>query len=107
MKRKQFSEDQIVRIQVKFEQGKSVEELCREYNVARSTIYMWRKKYGGIDKPMLKKYKEMLTFQFDSLLRKRATHLLFQPDRKKLLGNSLFLLVFSRSIPQSGFYKPQ
>lgn len=59
MRRRQFSEDQIVRILEEFEEGKSVEELCREYNVARSTIYMWRKKYGGIDKPMLKKLKEL------------------------------------------------
>jgi len=59
MRRKQFSEDQIVRILEEFEQEKSVEELCREYNVARSTIYMWRKKYGGIDKPMLKKLKAL------------------------------------------------
>lgn len=59
MRRRHFSEDQIVRILEEFEQGKSVEELCREYNVARSKIYMWRKKYGGIDKPMLKKLKEL------------------------------------------------
>ena len=59
MRRKQFKEDQIVRILEEFEKGKSVEGLCREYNVARSTIYMWRKKYGGIDKPMLKKLKEL------------------------------------------------
>jgi putative transposase len=59
MRRRQFSEDQIVRILEEFEEGKSVEEICREYNVARSTIYMWRKKYGGIDKPMLKKLKEL------------------------------------------------
>lgn len=59
MRRRQFSENQIVRILEEFEDGKSVEELCREYNVARSTIYMWRKKYGGIDKPMLKKLKEL------------------------------------------------
>ena len=59
MRRKQFSEDQIVRILEEFERGKSVEELCREHNVARSTIYMWRKKYGGIDKPLLKKLKTL------------------------------------------------
>ena len=59
MRRKQFSEDQIVRILEEFETGKSVEELCREYNVARSTIYMWRSKYGGMDKPLLKKLKEL------------------------------------------------
>jgi len=59
MRRKQFKEDQIVRILEDFEKGKGVEDLCREYNVARSTIYMWRKKYGGIDKRMLKKLKEL------------------------------------------------
>ena len=59
MRRKQFKEDQIVRILGEFEKGKSIQELCREYNVARSTIFMWRRKYGGIDKPMLKKLKEL------------------------------------------------
>jgi putative transposase len=59
MKRKRFSEDQVVRILEEFESGKSVEEICREYNVARSTIYMWRKKYGGIDRPLLKKLKKL------------------------------------------------
>jgi putative transposase len=59
MKRNRFSEDQVVRILEEFESGKSVEEICREYNVARSTIYMWRKKYGGIDRPLLKKLKKL------------------------------------------------
>ena len=59
MRRRQFSEDQIVCILEEFEKGKDVEELCREYNVARSTVYMWRRKYGGIDKPLLKKLKEL------------------------------------------------
>jgi putative transposase len=59
MRRKRFSEDQVVRILEEYETGKSVEEICREYNVARSTIYMWRKKYGGIDRPLLKKLKKL------------------------------------------------
>jgi len=59
MRRKQYREDQIVRILEEFEKGKNVEYLCREYNVARSMVYMWRKKYGGIDKPVLKKLKEL------------------------------------------------
>jgi putative transposase len=57
MKRRRFSEGQVVRILQEFEEGKGVEGICREYNVARSTIYMWRKKYGGMDKPLLKKLK--------------------------------------------------
>jgi len=59
MKHKQFSEVQIVCILEEIEKGKNVEELCREYNVAQSTVYMWHKKYGGIDKPLLKKLKEL------------------------------------------------
>jgi hypothetical protein len=38
MRRRQFSEDQIVRILEEFETGKSAEDPCWEYNVARSTI---------------------------------------------------------------------
>ena len=59
MKRRRFSEGQVVRILQEFEEGKNVEDICREYNVARSTIYMWRKKYGGMDKPLLRKLKAL------------------------------------------------
>ena len=57
MKRNRFSEGQIVRILEEFENGKMVEDICRENNVGRSTIYLWRNKYGGMDKPLLKKLK--------------------------------------------------
>ena len=59
MKRRRFSEGQVVQILQEIEGGKSVEEICREYNVARSTVYLWRKKYGGLDKPLLKKLKQL------------------------------------------------
>ena len=59
MKRRRFSEEQVVQILQELEGGKSVEEICREYNVARSTVYLWRKKYGGLDKPLLKRLKHL------------------------------------------------
>ena len=59
MKRKKFSEAQVVKILAEFENGKSVDEICRENNVGRSTIYLWRNKYGGMDKPLLKKLKRL------------------------------------------------
>ena len=59
MKRRRFSEEQVVQILQEIEGGKSVVEICREYNVARSTVYLWRKKYGGLDKPLLKKLKQL------------------------------------------------
>ena len=84
MRRKQFKEDQIVRILEEFEKGKNVDELCREYNVARSTIYMW-KKYGGIDKPMLKKLKalEKENAQLKKIVAQQALDL---DSMKDLLG---------------------
>ena len=85
MKRNRFSEDQVVRILEEFESGKSVEEICREYNVARSTIYMWRKKYGGIDKPMLKKLKE-LQKENDRLKKIVVQQALDIDNLKELLG---------------------
>jgi len=59
MRRRRFSEEQVVQILQELEGGKSVEEICREYNVGRSTVYLWRKKYGGLDKPLLKKLKQL------------------------------------------------
>ena len=59
MKRRRFSEEQVVQILQELEGVKSVEEICRQYNVARSTVYLWRKKYGGLDKPLLKKLKQL------------------------------------------------
>ena len=49
MKRRRFSEGQVVRILEEFENGKNVDDICRENNVGRSTIYLWRNKYGGMD----------------------------------------------------------
>ena len=57
MKRNKFSETQLVKILEKFENGKRVDDLYREHNVGRSTIYLWRNKYGGMGKPLLKKLK--------------------------------------------------
>ena len=59
MKRRRFSEKQVVRILQEFEEGKSIEDICLEYKVARSTVYLWRKKYGGLANPLLKKLKQL------------------------------------------------
>ena len=85
MKRNRFSERQIVRILEEFENGKSVEEICRENNVGRSTIYLWRNKYGGMDKPLLKKLKE-LKKENTRLKKIVAQQVLDLDSMKELLG---------------------
>lgn len=59
MKKSKFTENQIVKILKENEQGRSVPELARELGVDKSTIYYWRKKYGGMESSHLKRLKEL------------------------------------------------
>ncbi len=46
MKRKNFSEAQIVSILQMQESGRSVKEICREHGISDGTFYNWKAKYG-------------------------------------------------------------
>jgi len=88
MKRRRFSEEQVVQILKELEGAKRVEEICREYNIARSTLYLWRKKYGGLDKPLLKKLKQ-LEKENARLKKIVAQQVLDLDSLKDLLGKDL------------------
>ena len=49
MKRKNFSEAQIVSILQMQESGRSVKEICREQGISDATFYNWKAKYGGME----------------------------------------------------------
>lgn len=49
MKRKRFSEEQIIRILKEGEVANNIRELCRLHNVTEQTFYRWRNKYGGME----------------------------------------------------------
>lgn len=59
MKRKRYTEEQIIRILREVESGKTVAETCREYNVSESAYYRWRQKYRGMDRSELRRLKEL------------------------------------------------
>ena len=59
MKKSKFTETQIIKILKENEQGRSIPELARELGVDKSTIYYWRKKYGGMESSQLKRLKEL------------------------------------------------
>ncbi|WP_420822875.1 IS3 family transposase [Sphingomonas solaris] len=49
MKRKQFSEEQIIGILKEAEAGAVVTELCRRHGMSSATYYAWKAKYGGLE----------------------------------------------------------
>ena len=59
MKKSKFSESQIIKILKENEQGRGVPEIARELGIDKSTIYYWRKKYGGMESNQLKRLKEL------------------------------------------------
>ena len=57
MKRKRFSEEQIIRILKEGEALGNVREACRQHNITEQTYYRWRTKYGGMDVSDAKRLK--------------------------------------------------
>ena len=49
MKRKRYTEEQIISILKEQEAGASVPELSRRHGIAENTIYRWKSKYGGME----------------------------------------------------------
>jgi putative transposase len=59
MRKSKFSPQQIAKILKDFDNGKSVEEITREYGVSVSAFYKWRSKYAGMSGKELKRIKEL------------------------------------------------
>jgi putative transposase len=59
MKRKRFSEEQIVGILKEHEAGIAVSELCRKHGVSDASIYKWKAKYGGLEVSEAKRLKQL------------------------------------------------
>ncbi len=59
MKRKRFTEEQIIAILKEAENGGAVPDLCREHGMSSATFYKWRAKYGGMDASLMARLKEL------------------------------------------------
>jgi len=55
--KKRFSDEQIISILREAEAGVSARELCRKHAISDATFYTWRKKYGGMEVPEVKRMK--------------------------------------------------
>ncbi|CAM3391835.1 transposase [Empedobacter stercoris] len=59
MKQSNFTEVQIVKILSEQNQGKTVNEICREHGINQPTFYKWKSKYGGMEAHQLAQLKEL------------------------------------------------
>ena len=59
MKKKRFSEAQIVTILNEGSAGMPIADICRKHGVGESTYYKWKSKYGGMKASELKKLRQV------------------------------------------------
>lgn len=59
MKKKRFTEDQIVEALKRVDRGFGVKDLCREFGISEVTYYVWRRKYGGMEKSQVVELKRL------------------------------------------------
>lgn len=59
MKRSKFTEAQIVFALRQADNGVKIEEVCRKLGISEATFHNWKKKYGGLGMPELRKLKQL------------------------------------------------
>ena len=59
MKRSKFTESQIIFALKQAETGVKVEEVCRKMGISEATYFNWKKKYGGLGVPELRRLRQL------------------------------------------------
>ena len=59
MKRSRFTEEQIVKVVKAIEGGMPIAEAARQFGVSRNTLFIWRKKFAGMEVSDAKKLKAL------------------------------------------------
>ena len=59
MKRKRYTEAQILGFLKEAESGIPVKDLCRKHGFSDASFYTWRSKYGGMEISDMKRLKEL------------------------------------------------
>ena len=59
MKRKRYTEDQIIQVLKEANAGVGTGELCRKYGISDATFYNWKAKYSGMTVNDLRRLKAL------------------------------------------------
>ena len=59
MKKKRYSEEQIIGILRDAEAGMAVKDVCRKHGVSEASFYLWRTKYAGMQVSDAKRLREL------------------------------------------------
>ncbi len=59
MKRKRFTEEQIIKALKQHESGVKVADICRSLGIVEQTFYRWKSKFGGMDVSEAKRLKAL------------------------------------------------
>jgi putative transposase len=59
MKRKRFSEEQIIEILRLHQAGAKPADLCRQHWISEATLYNWRTRYGGLQVSEAKRLRSL------------------------------------------------
>lgn len=85
MKRKRFTEEQIICVLKESEAGAKTDDICRRHGISSATFYKWRNKYGGMDVSDAKRLRE-LEAENAKLKRIVADQMLDMTSMKELLA---------------------
>lgn len=59
MRKSRFSEEQIIAVLKRVEQGQRLADVCREAGISDGTYYRWKAQYGGLEVSQLRKLRQL------------------------------------------------